>query len=96
MKVRSIVTPQIKTMMVPQIMVCSKLIVIIGALGTLNPNTMSAEPVVTVYLTAKEMRIVPTQFTDNKDILRGMDTNIISQNATIIPLIVKQYYAIYC
>jgi len=47
-------------------------------------------------LTAKEMRIVHTLFTDNKDILRGMDTNIISQNATIIPLIVKQYYAIYC
>jgi hypothetical protein len=89
MKVRSIVTPQIETMMVPQIMACSKLIVIIGVLVTLNPNTMNAEPVVTVCLTAKEMRIVHTLFTDNKDILRGMDTNTISQNATIIPLIVE-------
>ena len=90
MKVRSIVTPQIETLMVPQIMVCSKLTVIIGALGILNPNTMNAEPVVTVCLTAKEMRIVHTLFTDNKDILRGMDTNTISQNATIILLIVRQ------
>lgn len=75
--------------MVPLITVCSKLTVIIGALGTLNLNTMNAEQVATVCLTAKEMRIVPTLFTDNKDILRGMDTNTISQNATIIPLIVK-------
>jgi hypothetical protein len=89
MKVRSIVTPQIETLMVQQIMVCFKLTVIIGALVTLNPNTMNAEQVVTVYLTVKEMLIAPILFTDNKDILRGMDTNIISQNATIIPSIVK-------
>jgi hypothetical protein len=89
MRVRLIVMPPIETLMVPRITVCFKLTVIIGALGTLNPNTMNVELVVTVCLTAKEMRIVLTLFTDNKDILRGMDTNTISQNATTIPSIVE-------
>jgi hypothetical protein len=84
MRVRLIVTQQIKTQTVQRIMDYFKLIAIIGAQVILNQNTTNVEQVAAVYLTVKEMRIVPIRFTGNKDIPHGMGINIISQNVTII------------
>jgi hypothetical protein len=84
MRVRLIVTQQIKIQTVQRIMDYFKLIAIIGAQVILNQNTTNVEQVVAVYLTVKEMLIVPIRFTGNKDIQHGMGINIINQNVTII------------
>jgi hypothetical protein len=88
MKVHLTVTLLIKMLINPQIMVCSKLIAIIGARAILNPNMTNAVLLAQVYLTVREMPTVPTEFGKNKGTMDGMAIKIINLLATTTKLTV--------